>query len=194
MNVLEKRVSHREVFVTMGCAMYPYARIKEMLKDHENGVNVLDVIRRLQLADDDKMVLLQRMLFFNDQDARRLSLRFAQLTYENCADELTDTECVLAITVLNLLKQHVNENLQTENVERASEAIISYIDTELRHADFLTVKKRLGCLENILSVTKWNAQESLTESSSIQRDVLGISFAQQQLQEVEALVLRLTAD
>jgi hypothetical protein len=186
--ILNKRVDKRQAFVTMGCAMYPYERIKALVGDRD-GLNFLDIIA-LELTAEDKMVTLQQLNFFGPVFDRLLALRYATLTFEIVSSELNAEERTLGSNALGALTAYYAGSGAATDVSEANIAIRIYLQTKLLPLGYEENKRRIGCLENLLSVSKTHAAQSLAESSSIQRSVLGVAFASRQLEELEQLARR----
>ncbi|GEM_PF-6191450 len=179
MNTDEKLFGKREVFLSIGCAKYPYNRVKELFGENES----LDLksLAQLQIGDDEKVQVIQETGFFSDALSRILALRFATETYRQLSIELSELEQEMAVDGLKVLTEIILGETARNAFESHRLIIQAHINQVLK-TDVNKHFRRIATLENILSVVKSTATQSLVESSSIQRDVLGESIGTWQLE------------
>lgn len=177
----EKTFGKREMFLAIGCARYPYSKIKELFGDSD----ALDLqgLSELPISDDEKVQAIQETGFFSDPLQRVLALRFASTTFKTLREELSEKERELCGNALDTLTSILLGAEEMNAFEQHREAIQQHINSTLK-SDIPGNFKRIATLENVLAVGKSTAIQSLRESSSIQRDVLGEEVGKHQLHDM----------
>jgi hypothetical protein len=174
----EKVVDKRTFFVTMGCKLFPYERIKELLG--EKGSVNFDELLRLPLLSDEKIVALEELGFFPPPMMRMLALSYARSTFRSLCYLLHEEHRETGEKALQETGDFLLAGISREALE-VTKANVQSIVTRLIASGVEEHRHAIGCLEIILSVTKWSAQRSMREASSIQRDLLGDAAAKEQL-------------
>lgn len=181
MNILEKNVSKRQLFVTMGCAKFPYERIKELAKDREK-LTYKDIMN-LAIQDDEKVVTIQELDYFGEPMMRLLAYRYAEQTVNGLRHLLDAEGLKLVEESIGFLNLFIWGEATHSDIREKQTQLRNYIQTVLHPLGTETgeQKARFACVEVILSVMKNKAYHAMKESSSILRDLLGAEMAVWQL-------------
>ncbi len=182
MNTQEKTVDKRHLFVSIGCAKYPYQRIKELFGENDQ-LNIRQMME-LPILPDEKVVAIQEMEFFPPTIQLLLALHYCKSTYEEAAPYLLEQELDLARSSIDLIERILLGEQPKETYEPVRAHILKYLEEEIYPLDYEQNKMRTGVFEIILSVLKSEPYQALREASSIQRDLFGEQKADTQLNDM----------
>lgn len=168
---IKKTVTKREVFVSLGCARYPYAKIKELFGKEEK----LDLkgLSNFAIADDEKVQLIQQMDLLEPGLLRIIAFKFTVDALEVLSKELHAEEKNRIEEFFAFLKDAFSGGHDYELVEQRKREIHEYIDHSLRPLGVSSCFRRIATFELLLALSNRSPKRALIEVSSIQRDVLG---------------------
>jgi hypothetical protein len=182
MDPLAKKIDKRNLFVTIGCAKYPYAKIKEMYGD-KDALN-LEQFMEMEIPPDERVNVIQELHLFPIGMQRLLAFHFAKETYKEALPDLTKEDVKLGEQALHLFRGILLGETDKLGYGPMRKSIIKHLTTNLRHLDYSKNKNRIGTFEILLTVFKDDPYQALRESTSIQRDLFGEQKAVQQMKDM----------
>lgn len=183
MNTLERTIDKRTLFVTMGCAKWPYQKIKDELFGANDKLDIHQVVA-LPLLAEEKVVVLQELHFFDPGLQRLLALHFATGCYQDALGSLTQADIKLASQALEFLRAVLLGEQDKQAYPALRATLLNYLVQELRPLAYEPSKLRIGVFESILCVLKPDPYRALRETSSIQRYLFGLEKAGEQLRDM----------
>jgi len=187
MTPLEHTIDKRRLFVTMGCAQWPYQKIKDELFAGRDKLDIHQVLA-LPLPADDKVVILQELSFFEPVTQRLLALRFAANCYRQALGSLTAADIELASSALDFLQAVMLGDQDKHDYPALHTRLLTYLVQELRPLDYTPNRLRIGVFDAILCVLRPSAYQALREASSVQRYLFGVEKADEQLRDMARLI------
>lgn len=185
MSILEKTITKRQLFVTVGCQKYPYQKIKELTEQYDN-LNYRD-IAKLEIEDFAKVVVIQELDILNPSIKRLLAFKFAEKTFCELKHLLSPDRLLIGEEALEMLRKFIMGESTMQELKKINKGLIKCRDEIVQEGNVNSNKKAIGCLEILLSVSKNSTYSAMREASSIQRDIMGDDWGTWQIATIMVL-------
>ena len=179
---LDQTIDKRHLFLAIGCARYPYAKVKELFGD--NQVLNMEELAKLPVPDDEKVQAIQEGNFFSSPLAHLLAFRFAGSTYADLKETLNEVEIHLCEEALAEFQAVLIGAQSWQSFYVTTDKIKNYLYKTYYDQPVAENFKRMAALEIMICLRRDSAKTALVETSSIQRDVFGDERGTQQLNEM----------